>query len=119
MPSTAPYKRVLGENALRTNYAYYPWNTTDTGGLLQQILTQTSGGTPTTYQDLRYTEYDRSGNIHTIQDYVTGAPQIQSFVYDNLDRLTSGGASGGGQGNFGPESYNSTQPAATCRAKPG
>lgn len=112
-------QRVLGENALRTSYAYYPWNTADNGGLLQQILTQTSGGTPTTYQDLRYTEYDRSGNIHTIQDYVTGAPQIQSFEYDNLDRLTSGGASSGGQGIFSPDSYNYDATTGNLSSKAG
>jgi len=35
-----------------------------------------------------------------------GNPQIQSLSYDSLNRLTSAAASGGSQGNYGPESYS-------------
>jgi hypothetical protein len=56
-------------------------------------------------QNFQYT-YDRNSNIESILDYVMGDPQTQSFQYDTLDRLTSAGASGGSQGNYGPEGYS-------------
>jgi len=76
-------------------------------------------GTPSTqppdltkFQYFSY-DYDEVGNVEEISDYKlgdpqTGNPQLQSFGYDDLDRLIEAGASGGyqGAGNYGPENYS-------------
>jgi RHS repeat-associated protein len=96
-------ERSLGNIALQTRYFYYPWNTPEQGGRLQQM---TSGLLLDldSLQDLRYT-YDKTGNVLTIQDYVvTNPPQTQTFTYDNLNRLLSAAASGG-LGGLYSESY--------------
>ncbi|MEW5873225.1 MAG: hypothetical protein AB1894_28455 [Chloroflexota bacterium] len=76
-------QRALGDDAVRSQYVYYPWDTPEQGGLLQQMLS----GTPTlpdSLQDLRY-DYDRNGNIWHIYDYKTGSPQTQTFSYRCLE----------------------------------
>ncbi|MEW5871106.1 MAG: hypothetical protein AB1894_17660 [Chloroflexota bacterium] len=92
--------RTLGEDAVRSQYVYYPWDTPEQGGRLQQMLSGTSS-VPDSLQDLRY-DYDRNGNILHIYDYKTGGPQTQTFSYDPLDRLTGAKAENGtgGAGNY-------------------
>ncbi len=65
-------------SGLATDYAYYPW--TQSGGRLARLQTGA-------LQDLRY-GYDAVGNVTRIEDYKAGAPEVQSFGYDSLDRLT-------------------------------
>ena len=55
-------------------------------------------------QDLRYT-YDANGDVLTIQDYLAGSPQTQTFTYNTLDRLTSGVASGGTGGTYAQQNH--------------
>ena len=73
--------RTLGSGTVQVS-TYYPWNTQ--GGRLQ-------GLTAGTLENFSYT-YDSVGNINTIVDNVNS--QTQSFLYDPLDRLTSGSATG-------------------------
>ncbi len=77
-----------------SQYGYYPWS--QQGGRLQQLLSGTPADSDS-LQDLRYT-YDMSGNLLSLQDYLSGAPQTQSFGYDALARLVSASASGGDSG---------------------
>ncbi len=97
---------------LLTDYTYFPWSTDKGWGRLKRITT----GTPTnltSLQDLRYytgtdsSKYDTDGNLLNIYDWKAGSPQTQTFIYDNLDRLTSAAASGGtgGQGDYAAEQY--------------
>jgi RHS repeat-associated protein len=82
-------RRELGPSpTIQSTYTYFGWDITDGLGRLQRILTQK--GTNPTLQDLQYT-YDENGNVMSISDYVAIKPdlQIQSFTYDELDRLTS------------------------------
>ncbi len=72
-----PDVRTLG-SGLATDYDYYPW--TQSGGRLARLQTGA-------LQDLRY-GYDAVGNVTRIEDYQAGAPEVQSFSYDSLDRLT-------------------------------
>ena len=58
-------------------------------------------------------------NVSSIQDWVTGGPQTQSFSYGAADRLTNGQASGGSQGNFGPESYSYDSTTGNLASKAG
>lgn len=87
-----------GNNIIDKTFNYFAWNTADMGGLLQS----TSVASTTTLQSLAYT-YDRNGNVDTITDALFG-PQLQSFTYDALNRITSAGASGGTDGLYS-ESY--------------
>jgi YD repeat-containing protein len=86
------------------------------GGKLQQIISRNSA--QAVLQNFQYA-YDRNGNIASILDYVNGSPQTQSFQYDNLDRLTSAGASGGVRGNYGPESYTYDPVTGNLASKAG
>ena len=64
------------------------------GGQLQRLTTGLFSD-DTSLQDLSYT-YDEAGNILTISDAkVAGGPQIQTFTYDSVNRLTRAVASGG------------------------
>jgi RHS repeat-associated protein len=92
---------------VQTRYSYYAWNIADQGGRLQRILSQKPGTPPITHQDLNYA-YDKNGNILNIQDYKNGTPYTQTFTYDNLDRLSTGIATGGGAKNYDEDyTYNS------------
>ncbi len=90
-----PDVRTLG-SGLATDYDYYPW--TQAGGRLARLQTGA-------LQDLRY-GYDAVGNVTRIEDYKAGAPEVQSFGYDSLDRLI--GVSGAYT-----ETYAYTPPTAT------
>ena len=91
-----------GDYPVQTRYTYYPWNALVQGGKLQQMTSTRDGQI---LQNLQY-EHDRNSNVLSIQDYVQGDPQTQTFGYDNLDRLTSAEASGGTEGTYDPEDYN-------------
>ena len=72
----------MGSNAVQTRFTYYVWNVAEQGGKLQRIFSQrpAQGGQQTImHQDLWY-DYDRNGNIETIQDYKNGAPSTQMFA---------------------------------------
>ena len=98
--------RTVGStNPVQTRYNYYPWNASVDGGKLQQIYT--TRGTAV-LQNFQY-DYDSNSNITDILDYVMGNPQTQHFEYDNLDRLTSAGASGT-QGNTTARKATATMP---------
>ena len=96
-------ERRLGQGGnLSMRYSYYPW--TQQGGRLQQLAAGPLAN-PSALLDLRYSYNMYTGNLTTIQDYRLGSPQTQTFQYDDLDRLTQAGASGGTVGNYGPETY--------------
>ncbi|MFZ2095400.1 MAG: RHS repeat-associated core domain-containing protein [Anaerolineales bacterium] len=95
--------RKLGSNGLiNQNYSYFDWEDWCGAGRLQQI--KTGIDEPTSLQDLHYT-YDENGNVLTIQDYKAGSPQIQTFTYDTLDRLSSAEAENGTDGDYPIQSY--------------
>jgi YD repeat-containing protein len=83
---------------IRVDYTYFNWTDVNGRGKLNQI---TSGIMTNldSLQDLRYT-YDANGNVLTIQDYLAGSPQTQTFTYDDLDRLYTAQASGGSYGTY-------------------
>ncbi len=74
---TGQILRIQYGNNTETNYAYNPQTLR-----LDNIITQSPKGK---VQDLSYT-FDSVGNVTNIQDYVNSA--TQSFVYDDLNRLT-------------------------------
>jgi RHS repeat-associated protein len=109
-------KREMGNTGgLLTQYVYNPW--TSQGGRLQQ-LSAGPGGSPNSLLNLQY-NYDVAGNVLTIQDYVNGSPQTQTFTYDNLYRLTSAKAENGNLGNYGLESYNYNPTTGNLTSKAG
>jgi len=69
-------------------------------------------------QDLRYT-YDANGDVLTIQDYLAGIPQTQTFTYNTLDRLTSGVASGGTGGTYTLQNYTYDSTTGNLLSKAG
>jgi YD repeat-containing protein len=88
---------------IRVDYTYFNWADVNGQGRLQQV----TGGTMAdldSLQDLRYT-YDANGNVMTIQDYKAGNPQIQTFTYDGIDRLTSAVATGGTGDTYTLQNY--------------
>jgi RHS repeat-associated protein len=87
---------------------WFSWQTANGAGRLKQIRT-TSPANPSlpVMQDLRYyvtgtsaPRYDAVGNLLGIEDYVMGSPQVQTFQYDVLNRLTSAVATGGANGTY-------------------
>jgi RHS repeat-associated protein len=95
--------RVFGTNLLTGTYTYNSW--TATFGAAKPsavILTRNSGGA--SLQHLSYTYHADTGNIETITDHLAG-PQVQSFEYDDLDRLTTASALGGSSGTYNTELY--------------
>jgi len=90
--------RVLGNDVLRWDPVYYPWTTANGRDCLQQLKAGTPSN-PTSLQDLRYT-YDAVGNVTRIEDWKAGSLQSHSFSYDDLDRLTYAGVSGGSGGLY-------------------
>jgi len=115
-----PASRVEDRNlngTLVTDYVYYAWTTQ--GGRLSTITSGTTGDSDS-IQNFTYA-YDAWGNITTINDYVAGNPQIQTFTYDNLNRLLSAQASGGfgGNGNYGAESYTYSTSTGNLASKTG
>jgi RHS repeat-associated protein len=84
----------LNDEALATNYTYSSW-TTGQG----RLATIQSGNSldPNAYLDLTFA-YSPVGNITSISDAVMGDlnnPQVQTFSYDEINRLTSAAAEGG------------------------
>ena len=62
--------------------------------------------------------YDAGGNILSIADAKNSA-QVQTFQYDDLDRLTSGGTSLTGEGQFAPQSYAYSPTTGNLSSKAG
>ncbi len=95
----------------------FPWNLQ--GGRLQFI----KAGTQTNPTSLHYFEYDYDpvGNIDWIKDYKSGLPQIQTFEFDNLNRLINASASGGinGLGDYPAKSYEYNSPIGNMTKKAG
>jgi YD repeat-containing protein len=94
--------RKLGAAAtpkITVDYTYFAWDTV--GGDGRARLKQVTAGT---LQDLTY-KYDPIGNVKSITDTKAGGTQIQTFSYDDLDRLTSAQAANGTGGTYGPDSY--------------
>jgi len=87
-------------NGYRTDYNYY--SATTKGGRLQEIKSGTSG-TPDAVQRLVY-DYDNAGNVYTITDYKNSS-QVQTFTYDELDRLTQAQTNAVGAGQYTARSY--------------
>jgi RHS repeat-associated protein len=114
--------RQLGVNGsagiVQEQYTYYAWNAANQGGRLQSIQANSTMVPPTALLNLSYA-YNANGNVLSINDAIMGGPQTQSFGYDSLNRLTSAGASGGSQGNYGPESYNYDLTTGNLASKAG
>jgi RHS repeat-associated protein len=108
--------RTLGDNLLRLDFDFYPWTTVNGQGRLEQITSGTSDGL-VTFQDLHYT-YDPNGNIKRIEDWVAGAPQVQAFDYDELNRLLSAEVTGGTEGLYS-EGYAYDPATGNLREKGG
>ncbi len=98
----------------QTDYDYFAWN--QQGGRLRFIKSGTSAA-PTSLQSLEYA-YDAVGNIDWIRDWAAGAPQLQDFTYDALDRLTAAQATGGTSGLYN-ESYQYDPLTGNLAAKAG
>ncbi len=81
-------------------------------------MTSDVTGDLTSLQKLLYS-YDPVGNVLSIQDYKMGSPQTQSFTYDALYRLISAQASGGADGNYGPETYGYNTATGNMASKAG
>ena len=86
--ATGQLTKITYGNDNETNYTYDPNNLR-----LTNIITQSLQGK---IQDLAY-QFDNVGNIRNITDYVNSA--TQSFLYDDLNRLTQA------QGSYGSFSY--------------
>lgn len=80
-------------NTLQT-YSYYPLTTANGQGRVQSVVAGIR-------QNLSYT-YDATGNILSINDAVNGN-QLQTFQYDNRDRLFRYEVSGGSSGTIAPQ----------------
>jgi RHS repeat-associated protein len=88
---------LSGSNpVISVDYTYYLWTDINGQGRLKKIADS--------LQDLRYT-YDANGNVLTIEDNKAGNPQIQTFTYDGIDRLTSAVATGGTGGTYTLQNY--------------
>jgi RHS repeat-associated protein len=114
-------QRTLGgtTNQVQVLYSYFPWNTE--GGRLEWLKSGMPSTDPTKFQYYTY-DYDPVGNVESIKDYKAGNPyQIQSFLYDNIYRLTNAGATGGNQGagDYGPETYSYESTTGRLASKNG
>jgi RHS repeat-associated protein len=111
--------RSLRDSLLQTDYTYFGWGEADGQGRLKRVASGLSGS-PTSLQDLRYSDtlsgaawYDSMGNLLQIADYKAGVdpqyPQLQSFTYDEADRILTAAATGGASGNYSETyTYNGT-----------
>ncbi len=104
-----------GASVLRKTFAYFPWNTTIQGGLLDTAVTSRTGDS-TTLQSLAYT-YDKNANVRTIVDNPAG-PQTQTFTYDALNRLDSAVVTGGTSGLYS-ETYEYNPSTGNLSTKAG
>jgi RHS repeat-associated protein len=94
-------QRQMNSNTLQTNLSYLSWESGR--GQLAGIQSGTPAD-PSSLQDFTYS-YDLLGNITQIEDWQNGSPQVQSFSYDDLNRLTGAGASSGTNGTYS-ETYS-------------
>ncbi len=99
-----------GYPVISFDYSYYLWAETNGQGRLEQITNS--------QQDLRYS-YDPNGNVLSIQDYMAGSLQTQTFTYDELDRLTSGVANGGTGGTYALQNYTYNGTTGNLSSKEG
>jgi len=92
---------------LSITYTYYPWTTANGQGRLKYLKT----GTPSNSTSLQYMYYlyDAVGNVTQIRDYKAGGTQIQTFTYDELDRLKTASATGGTGGTYSTKTYSYNQ----------
>ena len=104
-----------GASVIRKTFNYYSWTTADQGGLLNTATTVKLSN-QSTLQSFAYT-YDKNANISTILDNQAG-PQIQTFGYDQLNRLTSASAAGGANGLYS-ESYTYDAMTGNLASKAG
>ncbi len=108
--------RTLGSGLLETSYDYYAWSETNMGSRLQQMTTERLAD-ETILQNLEY-GYDAVGNVEWIKDWVAGSPQLQSYTYDDLDRLTGADVTGGSGGLYN-ESYSYDPVTGNLASKAG
>lgn len=95
-----------GASVLHKTFEYFPFNTTNQGGLLKKAVTKRVVG-DVTLQNFDYT-YDQNANVSTIVDNQAG-PQTQTFGYDSLNRLKSAVVTGGTNGLYSETyEYNAT-----------
>jgi RHS repeat-associated protein len=91
----------VNQPTVQNQYSYFDWTIQDGLGRLKQITAGTSAD-PDSLLDLRYYSgtndpaYDASGNLDNIYRYTNGTTllETQSFDFDTLNRLVSGGADG-------------------------
>ena len=106
-------ERLLGDsNLLTLDYSYWGWDESSGPGALKQLqVTKTSGGT--VLQDMFYGTYststpgyDPNGNITRIENRLdTGDVEVQTFTYDDIDRLFTAEAEDGGKNPYELEIY--------------
>ena len=106
-----------GSPVMRVDYTYFNWTDVNGQGRLKQITSGIMSDTDS-LQDLRYT-YDANGNVLTIQDYLAGSPQTQTFTYDDLDRLSTAQASGGSYGTYSQQTYSYSSTTGNLATKAG
>jgi YD repeat-containing protein len=106
-----------GNPVIRMDYTYWGWTEANGQGRLKQIMSGIMTKTDS-LQDLRYT-YDVNGNVRTIQDYLAGSPQTQTFTYDTLDRLYTAQASGGSYGTYSQQTYTYSSSTGSLSNKAG
>ena len=110
---------IRGAGTLTTNYAFYAWTDkvtvdnilTGQGGRLKNITTGT-------LQNLSYI-YDAAGDVKSIVDTQNNESQTQTFLYDDLQRLTSASASGGTVGIYSSEIYGYDPVSGNMSSKAG
>lgn len=99
--------RELGQNGsspyLEQGYWYKPWTEPNGQGRLANLAVKKPDNT--FLMSYGY-GYDAVGNIITINDWIIGGPQAQTFSYDSLNRLTSAIATSGAYGNYPLEGYS-------------
>lgn len=97
--------RLLSNAAFETEYSYYDWDDDGGFGSLASIVSGIDPEDPN-LQDLNY-EYDLVGNVTEITDaLVANGPQVQTFTYDELNRLKTAVATGGTGGTYALETYS-------------
>lgn len=104
-----------GSSILRKTFQYFDWDDSVNGGLLETAVTTRVSGS-VALQSLAYT-YDENANVETITDSLIG-PQVQTFGYDQLNRLTSAAVTGGTNGLYN-ETYAYNASTGNLSSKAG
>jgi RHS repeat-associated protein len=104
-----------GDSIVRKAFNYFDWNEPVNGGLLETAVTTRVSGN-LTLQNLSYT-YDENANVETITDSLAGS-QVQTFSYDQLNRLTSAVVTGGTGGLYN-ETYTYNASTGNLHSKGG